>query len=222
MDSDLQTTVLRLPQTVNNWDLVAKFLAFRKAVFVDDKGWPIFHTDEHEYDNYDGGYDPVYIVAHRGRAVVGGLRLKRTDGRFGSGIVTYSYMIRDAWLGLLPGMPQNLCSDEPPVSSSVWEMTRFVAAREADVVESLLVAANDFLFTEAATECLFLGSPAFPRLARTLGWQVKLMGEIVGNEDGRFVAFRCPVMDPASARAKCRGLDRLLGRGMPGTPASLL
>ncbi len=31
-----------------------------------------------------------------------------------------------------------------------------------------------------------------------------------------------PVMDPASARAKCRALDRLLGRGMPGTPASLL
>lgn len=216
MNNDLQTAVLRLPQTVRDWDLVAKFLAFRKEIFVDHKGWPIFHTDELEFDNYDGGFDPVYIVAHRGRDVVGGLRLKRTDGRFGSGSVTYSYMIRDAWLGLLPGLPQNLCAVEPPVSTSVWEMTRFVAAREPEVVEALLLAANDFLFTESADECLFLGSRAFPRLARMLGWDVQLMGEVVGNDDGKFVAFRCPVMDPATALTKCRGLDRLLGRGTSG------
>lgn len=216
MDSNLETTVLRLPQTVHSWDLVAKFLAFRKEIFVDRKHWPIFHTGEHEFDSYDGGFDPVYIVAHRARTVVGGLRLRRTDGRFGSGTVTYSYMIRDAWLGLLPGMPENLCSIEPPVSSGIWEMTRFVAAREPEVVEALLLAANSFLFAEAADECLFLGSPAFPRLARSLGWDVQLMGEVVGNDNGKFVAFRCPVIDPATALAKCRGLDRLLGRETPG------
>lgn len=221
MSSILQISVLRLPNAVSQWDLVAKFLAFRKEIFVDQRGWPIFHADGIEFDTYDGGFDPVYIVAHVGRRVVGGLRLKRTDGRLGSGMVTYSYMIRDAWLGLLPGMPRDICAVEPPVSSSIWEMTRFVAAREPDVVERLLLAANEFLFQEGAQECLFLGSPAFPRLARMLGWEVHLLGEVVGNADGRFVAFKCPVKEPIDAGLRCQGLDRLLGRGMSDRRAIL-
>lgn len=186
-------TVVELPADLGDYDLVQKFMRFRRDVFVDRMGWGLHHAEGIEFEQYDT-FDTVYVIAHRDREVIGGARLRRTNALNGRGTVVYSYMIRDACLGLLPGMPTNLCDNTPPVDPRIWELTRFAATREAGVAEAVLRAANDYLLTRGAVQCLFLGPPAFMRMARSLGWTPEPMGAVVGNRDGRFLAFCCTVI----------------------------
>lgn len=139
------------------------------------------------------GWNVTYVVAHRDGEVVGGARLMPTTRRLG----VYSYMIRDACRGLLEGMPRNLCDVVPPVRADVWELTRF-AANEQGVGEAILRVANDHLRSLDASACLFLGPPAFMRMAKKLGWAPHPLGGIRGNHDGRFLAFECAVVGPAT------------------------
>lgn len=182
-----------LPSDVPKYDLVASFLKIRKQVFVDQKGWALFHADGIEFEQYDT-FDTTYVLAHEGGRVLGGARLRRTDRWAGAGSVNYSYMIRDACLGLLPGMPTNLCHCVPPMNEKTWELTRLVALPGSGVVERILQAANAYLSAMGAERCLFLGSPAFLRIASRLGWSPRALGDVVGNIDGRFVAFDCDVL----------------------------
>ena len=192
---DITVEILTLPQDMHRFDLIADFLRFRKRIFIDNMAWPLHHADGLEFEQYDT-FDTAYIVAHSNGQVVGGARLKRTDHSFGNGDVTYSYMIRDAHLGLLPGMPENLCNRTPPVDDRSWELTRLATVPISGLGERILAKANAFLFTLNATQCLFLGPPAFLRMAAKLGWSPKPMGDIVRNDDGRFLAFSCAVLPP--------------------------
>lgn len=196
IDRSFDVSVIELPDGLQDTDLVARFMRFRKEVFVDRMAWPLWHAEGIEFEQYDT-FDTTYVVAHRGRKVVGGARLKRTDATHGHGVVVYSYMIRDAYLGLLPGMPAELCNDDPPIDDRIWELTRFVADEKVPGVgEAILRAANKYLYAKGATTCLFLGPPAFLRMARRLGWLSRPMGPVVGNADGRFLAFSCGVIPP--------------------------
>ncbi|MGP9803347.1 acyl-homoserine-lactone synthase [Paracoccus sp. NSM] len=198
-DSDIpvRIEVVVLPRDMHRFDLVASFFRLRKQIFVDRMAWPLHHADGIEFEQYDT-FDTAYVIAHRDGRAVGGARLKRTDHCFGGGKVVYSYMIRDAHLGLLPGMPRNLCHDEPPVDQRAWELTRFAALPVPGLAEQILEAANQHLHAVGASECLFLGPPAFLRMASRLGWTPRPLGDLVGNADGRFLAFSCAVR-PAEA-----------------------
>lgn len=196
----LKVSVVKLPTDVTDWDLASKFLHYRKEVFVDRKAWALQVAEGNEFEQYDT-FDTAYVIAHVDRAVVGGARLKRTDTTWGKGKVVYSYMIRDACLGLLPGMPTDLCYDEPPVDPAAWELTRF-AAQVPGVGDAILRRANEYLFKQGATRCLALGSPAFMRMAGRAGWPVSRLGPLSGNQDGRFLAFECSVMHPAQVAAQ--------------------
>ena len=99
-----EVRIIRYPEGLPHWDLVGSYLKLRKEVFVDRLEWPLLHVDELEFEQYDT-FDTTYVVATCGDDVVGGARLRRTDQRSGGGHVRYSYMIRDACLGLLPGLP---------------------------------------------------------------------------------------------------------------------
>ncbi|MBK4215442.1 hypothetical protein JJJ17_05830 [Paracoccus caeni] len=191
----ISVEVLVLPRDMHRFDLIASFLRFRKQIFVDRMAWPLHHAEGIEFEQYDT-FDTAYVVAHRGGEVVGGARLKRTDKSYGNGVVVYSYMIRDAHLGLLPGMPTDLCDDTPPVDEHSWELTRFAALPVPGLAERILETANAYLFTVDATQCLFLGPPAFLRMALKLGWHPEPMGAVVRNDDGRFLAFSCEVLPP--------------------------
>lgn len=193
--NDVSVEVLVLPRDLHRFDLVTSFLRLRKQIFVDRMAWPLHHAEGIEFEQYDT-FDTAYVIAHRHGEVLGGARLKRTDKCHGNGTVVYSYMIRDAHLGLLPGMPQNLCDDAPPVDSHAWELTRFAAHPIPGLADRILEVANSYLFTMDATQCLFLGPPAFLRMALKLGWKPQPMGAIVGNQDGRFLAFSCEVLPP--------------------------
>ena len=191
-----ELSVIELPRQFEKGNLIQEFMRFRKKVFVDRMAWPLYHMDDVEFEQYDT-IDTTYVIAHSGDQVLGGARLKRTDATLGTGRIVYSYMIRDAHLGILPGMPATLCSSSPPIDPNVWELTRLVAVSDPPgVAEAILRESNKHLFAKGATSCLFLGSPAFMRMARRLGWSPQPMGPIVGNDDGRFLAFKCGVLNP--------------------------
>ncbi|MCZ0962945.1 acyl-homoserine-lactone synthase [Paracoccus benzoatiresistens] len=184
--------VIRYPQDMKRWHLVAAYLKLRKEVFVDRLDWPLFHADELEFEQYDSFYT-TYIVACQGDEVVGGARLRRTDQRSTGGCLRYSYMIRDAYLGLLPGLPNDLCFEMPPESDRVWELTRMVVNGPKAITRKILETANDFLREHHASSILFLGSPAFLRMARSWNWPASCLGPVTGNADGRFQVIECPV-----------------------------
>lgn len=192
---EVEVSILSLPDDAARWNLVSRLLEYRKRVFIDTMDWELYHAEGIEADQYDS-LDTVYIIAHRSGTVVGGARIKPTSVSIGYGTISYSYMIRDACLGLLPGMPTTLCDDPPPVSDDVWELTRFAADPIPGLGESILNAANEYLHLRAVKECLFLGSPAFLRMARRLGWSPVALGRATGNKDGKFIAFKCPVRPP--------------------------
>lgn len=196
-EDGLIVSILRLPDAAPIWNLVGKYMTLRKEVFISQKSWSLWQAEEMEFEQYDT-FDTVYVIAHKNGEVVGGGRLRRADQQTGKGSVVYSYMIRDAVLGLLPGLPKELCFEEPPTNESTWELTRFVSIGGAGVAALMLRAINDFLFAVGGSDCLCLGTPAFLRMARRVGWAVEAVGPLCGNVDGRFLVFNCPVMDPES------------------------
>ena len=189
--SEPDVYVIRYPEGLENWHYVNDYLKLRKEVFVDRKEWPIFHTSVIEFEQYDS-FDTTYIVAVADGRVVGGARLRRTDQRSGGGKLRYSYMIRDAALGLLPGLPSDMCWELPPEDERVWELTRMVTGSRI-VTRRILECANTFLSGMGAKSILFLGSPAFLRMARSWNWPAEECGPVSGNNDGRFQVIECPV-----------------------------
>jgi acyl homoserine lactone synthase len=188
----MEISVLQFPRDVARWNLVKSFFELRKSVFVDRLHWNLYHRSAMEFEQYDH-LGAVYIIAHSGAEVLGGARLIRTDSTFGTGCLVYSYMIRDAYLSHLPGLPSDVCADDPPTNADTWELTRLTAT-VAGVAEAVLQGANAFLREIAAERCLFLGPPAFMRMAQRMGFEPKPMGAVTGNDDGRFLAFSCAVV----------------------------
>lgn len=189
---DFTITVLRLPGGLPQWNLVCGFMQLRREVFIEEMHWSLQTTDAMEFEQYDSP-DAVYIVAHDLDRVLGGARLLRTDREIGTGKVRYSYMIRDAYLGHLPGLPADICEGEPPRARTAWELTR-LAVRSARLGAAILHATNEFLKREHADTCLFLGPPSFMRMARGMGYQPRPLGKVTGNHDGKFLAFSCGVI----------------------------
>jgi acyl homoserine lactone synthase len=189
--------VLRLPRDAARWHFVHEFLRLRKQVFVDRMQWQLDTLDHIEFEQYDH-LMTTYIIAEDSvtSRVVGGARLLRTDRRNEtcSGRLKYSYMIRDAALGLLPGLPSEITEGAPPTDAGTWELTRLVVDGVRGVAQGILWAVNSFLNLTGANRCLFLGPPSFLRMAKSMGFSPKPMGKIVGNESGRFLAFACDVI----------------------------
>lgn len=189
----VRVSFVELPDGVHDWPLVTAYMRFRKEVFMDGKKWDLNHVSGLEYEQYDT-FDTVYAVAHRNGQILGGGRLRRTDRTNGSGTYAYSYMIRDAWRGMLPALPAEMCEEEPPVDQAVWELTRFATVKDPIIAATLIQEINRFLGQRGASDCLFLGPPAFIRMAKKMGWEPRCLGPVTGNTDGRFVAISCRVV----------------------------
>lgn len=196
----METTIVELPKDMHRYDLVRGFLTLRKEVFIDDMEWPLHQFSDLEFEQYDT-FNAVYIIAHEDGEVIAGARMLPTNTRIGTGRLQYTYMIKDAYEGHLDGMPSGLCYDMPPVSDCVWELTRLVSKPNADAAKTILSEANRFLLRQSVRTCLFLGPPAFLRLAKSMGFRPEKLGPIVGNIDGRFLAFSCDVIPPSKVVA---------------------
>ena len=188
----IKVQVIELPKDLGCYHLVKRFLELRKSVFIDRMRWPLSTYAGMEFEQYDTFFC-TYVIAHRDGEVLGGARLVRTDFRNGSGKINYTYMIKDAHDGILPGLPNSICYYPPPTDPGVWELTRLACTGEKGLAARILKSANEFLHTHDARTCLFLGPPSFLRIAAGLGFSPESLGPIVGNDDGRFLAFQCPV-----------------------------
>lgn len=184
---------LKLPENSGQWYLVMDFLRLRTRVFVNQMNWDLLVDDEIEFEQYDTATVATYIIAHRDGLVIGGARLIRCDSTIGDPLSGYSYMIRDAYLGRI-SLPQEICDADPPTDAETWELTRLISiSNDRSTARLILDAANDYIRSHNGTKCLFLGPPAFMRMAKAYGYDPQPMGKVSGNESGRFLAFACPV-----------------------------
>ena len=108
--------------------LVHDHLRKRRLLFHEKLGWDIPRSAHIEQDQYDRA-ETVYILVERGGLVEGYARLLPTLARVSYGSVEFSYMMRDATLGLLPGIPPSILGARPaPQAEGVWEISRVEAA----------------------------------------------------------------------------------------------
>ena len=211
-NGELKVSVISIPNGAKDWPLVMKFLQLRKEVFIDGLRWPLHHDNLLEYEQYDT-ITSVYLIAHKGDTVLGGGRLVRTDRRQSAGRVVNTYMIRDAYLNNLPGLPAEICDEEPPVDPHVWEFSRFATiGNDTRIADAILQVGIGYLRMQKAQKCLFLGPPAFMRMARRMGYKATPLGKVVSNDDGRFLAFSCGLEPCESKRSQ---VDETLDLRLP-------
>ncbi|MDE4175770.1 acyl-homoserine-lactone synthase [Phaeobacter sp. PT47_59] len=169
------------------------FLALRKRKLVDELGWSLHHFGGLEKDQYDRTGAIYSVVTNQG-GVVAGARAsscRSSDDK-------WSYMLKDASEGKLPGIPGGLLS-EYPETNETWECTRFVmdetqADQELPSIETKLVVAGlcEAASTMGATELISLSPPGLGPLLRRFGYRVyREPARYVCDDDGReYRAFR--------------------------------
>jgi N-acyl-L-homoserine lactone synthetase len=172
--------IIQLFHPTKDQDLVYSMLALRKRLFVDQMGWELDDFGEIEVDQYDNPNSRYVVVYDDDRNVVGCTRLLPTTNKLMTG---YSYMIRDASLGRLDGLPSELI-EGAPISENVWEATRFAVealpVRQRNEILTLVCQrAVEFAQGQGITEILGLMSPFFLRWLPKAGFPVSAAGPTV-------------------------------------------
>lgn len=121
----MKTTALAYTNLHEHGDLFVTYLRERKRSFIDGNRWNLSEADGMEYDQYDTPRSR-WIAVHEDGKVLAGVRLTPTTARCG----IYTYMLRDAQLGLLPGIPADLLNFEAPIDQNVWEASRIFVSRD--------------------------------------------------------------------------------------------
>ncbi|WP_291717171.1 acyl-homoserine-lactone synthase [Magnetospirillum sp. 64-120] len=176
-------------------DSLAAHHRLRHKCFVERNGWSVPSHDGMEYDQFDTPAATYLIHRHPGGQVNGVARLIPT---------TRPYMLKELWPDLL--------GDDVPVSSQVWEATRFGIDDDLDPTVKRRVAA------EIVLGCLEFGlSMGIDRylvlmphliIRRTIGGagcKFRFLGESRTLTDYPVAAAEIEVSEQAlaSARAKC-------------------
>lgn len=130
----VRAAILSFQNIHQHGELLVDFLRARKRTFIDRLHWTLPQTDGMEFDQYD---TPLcrWIVIHEFGEVMGGIRLTPTTARCG----IYSYMLRDAQLGLLDGIPKDVLFFDAPVSQTIWEASRLFITEEVPAHRRLQV-----------------------------------------------------------------------------------
>lgn len=173
----MQTTTLSFGNMHVHGELFTDILRARRESFIVQRKWDLPEVDGMEFDQYDTPQSR-WIAVHQFGEVLAGIRLTPTTARCG----IYSYMIRDAQLGLLDTIPQNLLYEEAPVSPQVWEASRVFIAQHVpsemrvgvqfNLMEQMVKTARD----EGATEIIALCPRAWMRWMRRLGYATEHVG----------------------------------------------
>ncbi|SDX40933.1 acyl-homoserine-lactone synthase [Litoreibacter albidus] len=135
----IHASVLSVANAHAHGELYGDFLRARKHVFIDTKSWDLPQTDGMEFDQYDTPQSRS-IVLHEYGEILAGIRILPTKARCGC----YSYMLRDAQLGVINTIPQHVLYERAPTADYVWEATRLfvssnVPAKRRMMVQSLLM-----------------------------------------------------------------------------------
>lgn len=173
----METTTLSFQNMHVHGALFTDILRARRETFIVHRKWDLPEVDGMEFDQYDTPQSRWIAVHHLGE-VLAGIRMTPTTARCG----IYSYMIRDAQLGLLDTIPSNLLDGEAPVSPQVWEASRVFVANgvpsglrmevQAKLMEQMVKTARD----ECASRILGLCPRAWMRWMRRLGYETEHVG----------------------------------------------
>ncbi len=158
-------------------DLFVEFMRARREVFIDQLHWQLPQTEGMEFDQYDTP-QARWVAVHEYGRVLGGIRLMPTTAR----CAAYSYMLRDAQLGLLPGIPDDVLFFEAPVDDRTWEATRLFIAEGVDakrrpVIQRMLL--NAMQTTAAgfgATSVIGIVPAVFSRWLKRIGMEAAPVG----------------------------------------------
>jgi len=180
----MQVTTLSFTNIHNHGDLFAKMFRARHKTFIQKNHWELPETDGMEFDQYDTPASR-WVCVHEFGHVLAGVRLTPTTARCG----IYSYMIRDAQLGLLDAIPQNLLFEDAPVASHCWESSRVFVADS--VPSKMRLRVQCALIDEMVRSARSLGATSLigivpehsPRLARRTGIDCQVAGPVIETDD---------------------------------------
>lgn len=184
----MQTTTLSFANMHNHGELFANVFRARRQSFIVQNRWDLPEALGMEFDQYDTPQSRWVAVHDRGQ-VLAGVRLTPTTARCG----IYSYMIRDAQLGVLGGsIPQNLLWDTAPVDPQIWESSRVFVSHDIphnlrsrvrlQLVAEMTRAARDL----GASHLLGLIAATWPRWYGRCGMQAEAIGPALFIGDGDY------------------------------------
>lgn len=179
-------------------NLFQEYLKARKSIFIDRLNWHISEADGMEFDQYDTPFCRWVVLVEFG-VILGGVRLMPTTATCG----IYSYMLRDAQLGLLDDFPTDVLFIEPPVDVYTWEATRFFitddvpGARRRHIQALLFSEMNRVAAENGARYILGIVPALWSRWARRLGVSATPIGAPFSIEDSRSQAVLFQVDDLA-------------------------
>ena len=156
----------------------------RKALFVDQYGWSVPHNNDVEWDCYDNP-NTQYVLTHIDGRIIAASRFNPCS--FDGG--TFSYMIRDAVLGRLPSIPNDIL-ENPPVDHRTWEATRFAVDPNLPLPDrNTALAENARAIAQAAKSIgahslIALMQPAFIRWLKQASLPAERIGPVVRDESG--------------------------------------
>ncbi len=194
----MQTTTLSFDNIHAHGTLFTSVLRARHQSFIVQRKWNLPEVDGMEFDQYDTPQSRWIAVHEEGR-VLAGIRLTPTTARCG----IYSYMIRDAQLGLLATIPDSLLYGKAPVSEKVWESSRVFIAQ--DVPSALRSKVQRDLMTEMVATAQMMGAErllglcpqVWGRWMRRIGFATEAAGPPIAI-DG--VINQCVAMDCRATR----------------------
>lgn len=166
---NIKTTSMSFRNMHEHGDLVLKYMEARKKIFIDRLKWHVPQNDGLEFDQYDTPYCR-WVVLHEFGEIIGGVRLVPTTAKCG----VYSYMLRDAQIGILEDLPTDVLFFKAPVEEGIWEASRFfiteeVPAKRRLAVQNLLFRAmNDTAKENGAHFILGIVPYVWARWARRL------------------------------------------------------
>ena len=178
------STTLSFANLHNHGELFANMLRARRKTFIEGRNWDLPEANGMEFDQYDTPASR-WVAVHEFGEILAGVRLTPTTAKCGM----YSYMIRDAQLGLLDSIPQDLLFEEAPVASHIWESSRvFVADSvpsklrlrvQCSLIDEMVRSARDL----GATSLIGIVPEHSPRLARRTGIDCQPAGPVIQTDD---------------------------------------
>ena len=181
----MQVTTLSYDNLHNHGELFANMFRARRQTFIEHKKWDLPEANGMEFDQYDTPASR-WVAVHEFGRVLAGVRLTPTTARCG----IYSYMIRDAQLGLLDSLPKDLLFEEAPVAAHIWESSRVFVSH--DVPSKLRLRVQCALIDEMVRSARTFGATSLigivpehsPRLARRTGIDCVPAGRVIETDDG--------------------------------------
>jgi N-acyl-L-homoserine lactone synthetase len=176
----MESTTLSFENFHNHGELFANLFRARRQSFIVQNKWDLPEAMGMEYDQYDTPASR-WVAVHEFGEVYAGIRLTPTTARCG----IYTYMIRDAQMGLLDSIPQDLLYGPAPVEENVWESSRVFVSKNTPQkvrrrVHAYLIAEMTKTARElGATRVLGLIPASWPRWASRCGLDIEAAGRVM-------------------------------------------